>query len=150
MKPRRLLLGLGSLLGVFAAMQAVPYGRTHHNPPVTREPVWDSARTRELAVRACFDCHSNETRWPAYASVAPMSWVVQDDVECGRAVVNFSAWNQPYALADAAATSVITGNMPPTWYRMAHPEASLSDEERSALAAGLDATVKRATLQARQ
>ena len=47
------------------AIQLVPYGRHHVNPPTISEPAWDSALTRELASQACFDCHSNETKWPA-------------------------------------------------------------------------------------
>jgi hypothetical protein len=126
----------------FAVIQLVPYGRAHTNPPVTTEPRWDSPRTRELAVRACFDCHSNETRWPRYANVAPLSWVVEHDVAMGREVINFSTWNRAFALAPASSTSIRTGNMPPTWYRMAHPEADLSAEESAELARGLDATLR--------
>ena len=44
------------------AIQLVPYGRNHTNPPVVKEPEWNSPETRALAVRACFDCHSNEDR----------------------------------------------------------------------------------------
>ena len=79
-----LLLSLGVLVSMFALLQLVPYGRAHSNPPITVEPQWDSPRTRELAVRACFDCHSNETRWPGYAHVAPLSWVMQWDVDTAR------------------------------------------------------------------
>src|SRR5437763_16733491 len=93
---KALAIGLAWLIGIFAVMQIIPYGRTHSNPPTIREPDWDSPRTRELAVRACFDCHSNETRWPWYANVAPFSWVVQRDVESARDVVNFSAWDRKY------------------------------------------------------
>src|SRR5690349_11025724 len=71
-------LGLLAITGLFLLIQAVPYGRAHTNPPVVSEPHWDSPRTRELAKRACFDCHSNETRWPWYSHVAPMSWVLQN------------------------------------------------------------------------
>jgi hypothetical protein len=126
----------------FAVIQLVPYGRVHDNPPVTAEPGWDSPRTRELAVRACFDCHSNETQWPRYASVAPLSWVVQHDVAMGREVINFSTWDRRFAVAPSSSTSILTGNMPPTWYRMAHPEADLSAAESSELARGLDATLR--------
>ena len=42
-----------------------------------------------------FDCHSNETEWPAYASIAPASWLVQHDVDEGRAVLNLSEWQRP-------------------------------------------------------
>ena len=57
-------MGVALFVAMFAVMQLVPYGRAHTNPPVIAEPAWDSPRTRELAARACFDCHSNETKWP--------------------------------------------------------------------------------------
>src|SRR5688572_25353985 len=90
---RALGIGMGVLVGIFGLMQLIPYGRTHSNPPTIAEPKWDSPRTRELAVRACFDCHSNHTKWPWYANVAPMSWAVQFDVEVAREVVNYSEWD---------------------------------------------------------
>ena len=65
------------------------------NPPVTQEPKWDSARTRQLAADSCFDCHSNLTKWRWYSNVAPMSWLVQSDVDGGRAALNFSEWDKP-------------------------------------------------------
>ena len=52
------------LLGLGLIAQLVPYGRDHTNPPILAEPTWNSSTTRALAERACFDCHSNETRWP--------------------------------------------------------------------------------------
>jgi len=86
------LVALAWIVGMFGLMQLVPYGHTHGNPPVTQEPAWDSPHTRALAVRACFNCHSNETRWPWYANLAPFSWVVQFDVEAARSVINF--WSE--------------------------------------------------------
>jgi mono/diheme cytochrome c family protein len=143
---RRFFKGLGItlaiLIGLFGLMQLVPYGRTHSNPPTVEEPKWDSPRTRELAKRACFDCHSNETHWPWYANVAPMSWVVQRDVDAARSVVNFSEFHIPYDLASYSGLSVRSGGMPPTKYTVAHPEARLTDEEIADLARGLDATLK--------
>lgn len=133
------LVALAVLVGVFALMQLVPYGRTHANPPVLKEPAWESPRIRELAVRACFNCHSNETRWPWYANVAPFSWVVQFDVEVARSVVNFSEWNRTYDLAPYSGQVVMTGNMPPLKYRMAHPEANLTQQETLELARGFNA-----------
>lgn len=133
---------LATIIGIFVLMQAVPYGRTHSNPPTIVEPDWDSPRTRELAVRACFDCHSNHTRWPWYANVAPFSWAVQQDVENARSVINFSEWNRTYALSNYAGRRTRDGMMPPYKYRMAHPEADLTDAERVELARGLDATLR--------
>jgi hypothetical protein len=141
MRLRTVGLGFVWLVGIFGAMQLVPYGRTHSNPPIRQEPAWDSPHTRELAVRACFNCHSNETRWPRYASIAPFSWVVQRDVEMAREVVNFSEWDHTYDLASASGLSVMTGNMPPVKYRLAHPEADLTKQEIVELAHGLDASL---------
>ncbi|MDI3339830.1 MAG: heme-binding domain-containing protein [Sphaerobacter sp.] len=137
-----LTYGLGTLAVLLVAIQFVPYGRDHRNPPVTQEPAWDSAQTRELARRACFDCHSNETRWPWYTNVAPVSWLVQRDVEEGRAKLNFSAWDRPEAREEAgeSAKTVREGEMPPWYYLPLHPEARLSPEEQAALIRGLEAT----------
>jgi len=120
--------------------QVVPYGRDHDNPPVTSEPVWDSPRTRELAKRACFDCHSNETRWPWYASVAPFSWRVQSHVDEGRDALNFSAFDRSGDEAEEAAELVEEGEMPLWDYLLAHPEARLTVAESSELIRGLRAT----------
>lgn len=125
----------------FAAIQFVPYGREHTNPPVISEPTWDSPRTRELAVRACFDCHSNETKWPWYSNIAPLSWSVQEHVDEGREVLNFSEWNRTYEEAHEAGEEVAEGEMPLASYLPLHPEANLSDEERRALIDGLNRTL---------
>jgi hypothetical protein len=102
--------------------------------------VWDSPRTRELAVRACFNCHSDQTVWPWYADVAPVSWFIEFDVEAARSVVNFSEWNRSYDLALYSGQSIRTGNMPPIKYRMAHPEADLTEQELRD--GGLDAMLR--------
>ena len=62
--------GLG-LLVVAVLLQLVPYGRGHANPPVTGDAPWPDGRARELATAACYDCHSNQTRWPPQSHVAP-------------------------------------------------------------------------------
>ena len=131
---------LGVLVAALLVMQLIPYGRAHDNPPVVQEPAWDSPRTRELAVRACFDCHSNETKWPWYSHVAPMSWVVQREVDVGRSVLNFSEWTREYELASASGTSVISREMPPAKYRWVHEESVLTHEEKVELADGMHAT----------
>ena len=137
--------GLLGLLVVFVAAQLVPYGRAHTNPPVVSEPRWDQPRTRALAVRACFDCHSNQTAWPWYASVAPASWLTQRHVDEGRRVLNFSDWSRAYEAASECAEEVLEGKMPTRDYALVHPHARLSDEERRALAAGLTATLGQAS-----
>ena len=134
-------IGLAVIVGLFLVMQIIPYGRTHSNPPTVMEPQWSSPRVRELAVRACFDCHSNETQWPWYANVAPMSWAVQFDVENARNIVNFSEWNRTYPLAGYSGRRTASGMMPPYKYKMAHPEANLTPEETAELVRGLDLTI---------
>ncbi len=127
--------------GVLLAAQVVPYGRDHSNPPVTAEPQWNAPGTRALALRACFDCHSNQTRWPWYSNVAPVSWLVQADVDEGRRVLNFSEWTRGFEEAQESGETVRNQEMPPRSYLLLHPEAKLSDAERQQLAAGLDATL---------
>lgn len=130
-------LALGGLL---LAIQAVPYGRDHDNPKVEQEPAWDSPATRALAERACFDCHSHQTRWPWYSHVAPVSWVVQRHVDEGREHLNFSTWGTPSRHAKEAAEEVEEGEMPLRGYVALHPAAQLSPADKAALVAGLKAT----------
>jgi hypothetical protein len=129
-----------ALVVVFVALQLVPYGRDHTNPPGTGEPQWSSPRVRELAKRACFDCHSNETVWPWYSHVAPMSWLVQRDVDEGRHHLNFSNYATDDGDADDAAKMVTRDEMPPWFYLPLHSEARLDAAEKQELIAGLRAT----------
>ena len=133
-------MGVALFVAMFAVMQLVPYGRAHTNPPVIAEPAWDSPRTRELAARACFDCHSNETKWPWYAHVAPLSWVMQRDVTAGRSVLNFSEWTRGNDLAAEAGHAVLRRDMPLRGYKLLHDHAQLTHEENVELARGLHAT----------
>jgi hypothetical protein len=134
-----------ALAAVFIAVQSVPYGRDHSNPPRRIEPRWDSAATRELARRACFDCHSNETVWPAYANVAPVSWLVQHDVDEGRAMLNFSEWDRPQEEAGEAADVIADGEMPPSMYALMHRTARLDAGETQQLMQGLARTIGNAS-----
>ena len=131
------------LVLAFVGIQFVPYGRDHVNPSVGAEPAWDSPETRALAKQACFDCHSNETEWPAYSRVAPVSWLVQHDVAEGRAALNFSEWQRPQEEATEAAAEVLEGEMPPAPYQRMHAHARLSTADRQRLARGLMRTFGR-------
>ena len=128
------------LLTVALGIQLVPYGRAHANPPVVQEPDWDSARTRQLFMVACADCHSNETKWPWYSSVAPVSWLVARHVQEGRELFNVSEWSGANESGEEAAESVMNGSMPSWDYTLMHPEAHLSAAETKELVAGLVAT----------
>jgi hypothetical protein len=132
-----LIIAAVSVLGI----QLVPYGRAHVNPPIESEPPWDSQETRQLAVRACFDCHSNETEWPWYSNIAPVSWLVQRDVDEGRAHANWSEWGlDPDDESGESAETVRDETMPPGVFTLVHSEARLDDAEVAALITGLDAT----------
>jgi len=122
------------------AIQAVPYGRTHTNPPVRMEPFWDSPQSRALAVRACYDCHSNETVWPWYSNIAPVSWLIQNDVDEGRLKLNFSEWDRVQRKAGESGKKVREWEMPPVYYAAFHPKAWLYGDKRAALIRGLEAT----------
>lgn len=136
----RLVRAALAAIVLFAVIQLVPYGRDHVNPAVVAEPPWESPKTRELVFRACKDCHSNETVWPWYASVAPVSWLLQRDVEEGRSHFNVSRWGEGKQDADEAASMVRKGEMPPWFYLPTHPEARLTDPEKQELIRGLVAT----------
>jgi hypothetical protein len=133
----KILLGVS---GAFVLIQLIPFGHRHTNPPVMQEPAWDSQRTRDLAKRACFDCHSNETGWPWYSSIAPVSWLTQRDVDGGRRHLNFSEWNQPQRHAGHVVKEIQSGDMPPWFYLPMHPAARLSEGEKAALVAGFQKT----------
>ena len=135
--PRALL----ALVVLAVLLQLHPYGRAHANPPVTGEPDWDNPRTRGLVMRTCGDCHSNETRWPWYSHVAPVSWLVQHDVEEAREHLNFSEFDRPQRDADEAVEEIEEGEMPLGKYLWLHPEARLDDQERRNLIAGLRRTL---------
>ena len=108
------------------------------NPAIARQINWDSAKTKALFYRACADCHSNETKWPWYTYVAPISWFVIDHVNEGRESFNISA--KDLGEAEEAASMVEEGEMPLSNYLLMHPEADLTDEEKAALIDGLDKT----------
>ncbi|MGH9414323.1 MAG: heme-binding domain-containing protein [Terriglobales bacterium] len=122
-------------------IQLVPFGHAHTNPPVTAEPARNSPQTRALFQRACFDCHSNNTHWPWYSHVAPVSWLLERDVEDGRRHLNFSQWNQPQHHAKDVAARVASGDMPLWFYLPMHPAARLSAAEKQELIAGAAASL---------
>jgi mono/diheme cytochrome c family protein len=122
-------------------IQLIPFGHTHLNPPASKEPSWNSPETRELMHRACFDCHSNGTVCPWYSNVAPVSWLVQRDVNGGRRHLNFSQWDLPQRHAKDVAEQVKEGEMPPWYYLPMHSAAKLTDAEKQALIDGAEKTL---------
>jgi ABC-type transport system involved in multi-copper enzyme maturation permease subunit len=109
-------------------------------PSVTGAPAWDSQQTQDLATRACAACHSNAPGWSWYANLAPLSWVVQHDVDSGRAALNLSEFDAPQPRAQLAAARVLDGSMPPAWSGVVDSRMQLTDSERATLARGLQAS----------
>lgn len=130
----KLVLGAAALL---LLIQLVPVDRS--NPEVELEvPAGPAAR--EVLERACYDCHSNETVWPWYAWVAPVSWLVAHDVHEAREYLNFSTWNayddeERAELLHEAWEEVEEGEMPLWFYVPLHPEAELDDADKEVLRA---------------
>jgi hypothetical protein len=125
---------LGMLL-ILAAIQFVPVDRS--NAPVEVE-VPAPPHVRAILRRACYDCHSNETVWPCYSQVAPFSWLLAHNVREGREELNFSTWNriptqQQVKKLQESWQEVADEAMPPWDYLRLHRDATLSDEDRTAL-----------------
>ncbi len=105
------------------------------NPAATIEAVaMPGSDFTAVIHRACYNCHSNTTVWPWYSRIAPVSWLVADDVKEGRAHLNFSEWG--LLGPDVAKTrlqdicdEVQAGDMPLWQYRLIHPEAKLSAQD---------------------
>ena len=133
---------IGITIVLFVLIQFVPYGKDHTNPPVVSEPNWDSQQTRDYAKRSCFDCHSNETIWPWYSNIAPVSWLVYSDVMQGRRRFNFSDWQSARPRELGEFTGVISeGEMPPIQYLLMHPTAKLSATEKTQFIKGINTTL---------
>jgi hypothetical protein len=122
---------------LLVGIQFIPVNRS--NPPVEEE-VPASPEVKAVLKRACYDCHSNETIWPGYSRVAPVSWLLAWDVREGREELNFSTWNR-YSqkkrgkIIKEIWEEVQEGEMPPWFYLPLHPDAWLSDSDRSLLRA---------------
>jgi len=131
---KKLVIRLLAVVVIGAVLiQLAPYGRDHDNPPVINEPEWSSESDRALVARACFDCHSNETEWPWYSNIAPVSWWTQNHVDEGRDELNFSEWSWDYDELDEIAESVMEGEMPPGYYENGPRSPNLTSWEREQL-----------------
>ena len=131
----RVIVGIVAAVAGLVAIQLVPCDGS--NPPVEGD-VGAPGPVAEILRRSCYDCHSNETKWPWYSRVAPVSWLVARDVRVGREALNFSQWSRLGASERAEALeesweTVAEGEMPPWIYLVAHPEARIDDLERAFL-----------------
>lgn len=107
------------------------------NPPVTAD-IAAPPEVKAILKRSCYDCHSHETVWPWYASVAPASWVVVEDVLEGRRNLNFSTWDKYTGAKQAKLLREIVkeveeGAMPLGKYTFLHPGAKLTRSDIAVL-----------------
>ena len=96
------------------------------------------AEVQTLLEAACYDCHSNETKYPWYSQVAPVSWFVADHIQEGREALNFSTFgnlsaNDRSEVMEESAENIQEGEMPLESYVWMHPEAKLSAAQRETL-----------------
>ncbi len=147
----RVLRIVGIVLAVvFVAIQVVRPERT--NPPFNpAHEIRAPRNVQPILERACYDCHSNETRWPWYSNIAPMSWALAHDVEEGRDELSFSEWSsysesRRLHLLDEICEQVEKGEMPLKPYTLMHPRAKITIEDKRALCVwtGLERASRRA------
>lgn len=129
------------LLLVFVGMQFIKPDK-NLGLPQELEPFFvetnPSESVREILGRACMDCHSNQTSYPWYNQVAPVSYWIADHVKQGKGHLNFSAWDSYEAKRkdhklDEVIETVESGEMPLKEYTWTHQGARLTSQERQAL-----------------
>ena len=129
---RWLKIGGAGLAVALVAVQFFPVARV--NPTERGQPDAPS-EVQALLQRACYDCHSNETGWPWYSYVAPMSLLIARDVDEGRRQFNFSLWSQFNERRKSRKLKEIVeqvekSKMPQWYYVSLHPDAKLSAADR--------------------
>lgn len=135
---------------VIAVIQFIPVD--HLNKPVQQKDnfvhlLGTPGNVRVLLKNACYDCHTNETVYPDYAFVAPISWSIKNHVNEGREHLNFSEWgtlNQDLkkSMLQNAARSMKDYSMPLPAYITQHPKANLTKAERTVLSNYFEAVLK--------
>jgi hypothetical protein len=132
---KRLFYLVPALVLLLLVIQLIPVART--NPPVTAD-IPTSPEVKAVLKRACYNCHSNETVYPWYSHLAPVSWLIARDVAEGRKKLDFSNWDR-YNSKDQNKhiheiwENVSEGEMPPWYYRLVHREARLSSADQQVL-----------------
>jgi hypothetical protein len=138
----------GALVAAFVLLQFTNPPRT--NPPVVCDLMATNPPPPQVAAMlrtACYDCHSSETRWPWYSRVAPMSWLIADDVNEGRKNLNLSDWPaDPIRAAkrlEDMSEEIGYGEMPPKKYTAIHADARLTQSQFKELTDWLDSEASR-------
>lgn len=136
----RIILGVLAVVAAAQLVQPDPPGAQLPGEGTIHDHVTVPEKVDDLLQRACYDCHSSETRWPWYAEISPVSWLIVRDVRHGRGNLDFSAWSTdpsreptPVQRLRWICSEVRHGEMPPRLYRWAHPEARLGEEDEGRL-----------------
>ena len=129
---KKILIGLVVIL---VAIQFIPVEKT--NPPVTQD-INPPENISMILKTSCYDCHSNETNWPWYAYVAPVSFFVTEDVNEGRKRLNFSEWDKyddkrRSKKLDGVKELVEKGVMPLSSYTLLHTDAKITPDKVKAI-----------------
>jgi len=140
---------VGGLIVLFGLLQFTNPART--NPPVVQDLMATNAPPPQVVASlraACYDCHSNETKWPWYSRIAPASWLVVWDVDEGRRHLNLSDWpandiTRAAKKLDRMSEEIDYHQMPPGKYTIIHADARLTDSQRKELTGWLDAEAER-------
>ena len=124
-------------IAVIVLIQLIPVNRDNPATDPSSEIKLDG-EVKLIVQTACYDCHSNNTKWPWYSYVAPVSWLVSYDVSQGRDEINFSMWNTyPQKRINRKLTEIAEqveeGKMPLPKYVIMHSEADLDESQRKVL-----------------
>ncbi len=137
LKSKIFKIGVGTCAALFVGLQFVPIDGVGENG-TAKYQIDAPPEVNRILHESCYDCHSNEVRWPWYSKMFPVSWVVVRDVKEGRKALNFSEWGdldeEDRAFEKENVWDVIDeGTMPLWFYVPAHPEAAITDEEKAIL-----------------
>ena len=126
----------GAVLLAVCSVLVHPFGAIkaqRSDKPLLLDSSFDPQVVRTLE-KSCQNCHSEKTEWPWYSYVAPMSWMIENDVQRGRSHMNLSRWNgynpeQQQEILSKMSVLVRNRAMPLPRYLLLHPESKLSDAE---------------------
>jgi hypothetical protein len=131
-------IAAGALFGIAGCLLIAQFRTIQRTNPPLKGDLVAPPEIKTLLRQACYECHSNETHWPWYSYIAPISWLVGRDVEGGRKQLNFSEWGSYYPTTRMRKLqwmerTLHEETMPPWHYRILHPGASLTPQDLAAL-----------------
>lgn len=126
-----------TLIALFLIIQLIPVDR--ENPYIeSNAEIKTSPEVKNILKKSCYDCHSNQTNWPFYSYIAPISWLVSSDVSDGRKHLNFTEWNnlspeKIVKIKSEIEEEISEDEMPLPSYTFIHSDAKLSAEQKNIL-----------------